>query len=213
MQERHVPVDTLELRLECAGLTVGDFWVGDFSVPSFQVQAGQAICLHVPAYPAIWHENLKPILSGRTAHPALHLHGSVSYLERPMPRRHWWGKLYNPSTGDWLTTEKGLASAQAAAVLSLVGESPDMRVGRLGWRERTLLALEATLLRPPGLLVFDTVGNDPQTIQQLLERLASRPPSLALLYLKTRRGTEDPCLPGAVCLEMVRAPSPTARAE
>lgn len=205
-------LDMPEIRLECGGLTVGDFSVGDFSVPSFQVQARQAVCLHVPPYTTIWHENLKPILSGRMAHPALHLHGSVSYLERPMPRRRWWGKRYNPSASDWLTTEKGLTSTEAAAVLSLVGEPPDLSVGRIGWRERTLLALEATLLHAPGLLVLDTVGNDPQTIQHVFARLASRPPSLALLYLKTRRGTDDPCLPGAVCLEMVRAPSATARA-
>lgn len=204
-------LDMPEIRLECAGLTVGDFSVGDFCVPSFQVQAGQAVCLHVPPHPAIWHESLKPILSGRKAYPALHLHGVVSYLERPMPRRRWWGKLYNPSASDWLTTEKGLTSPEAATVLSMVGEPADRSVGRLGWRERTLLALGACLLRPPDLLVFDTVGNDPQTIQHLLERLASRPPSLALVYLKTRRGAEDPCLPGAVCLEMARAPSPTAK--
>ncbi len=212
MREKNVQIDTPELRLECAGLTVGDFAVGDFSVPSFQVQAGQAVCLHVPPYPAIWHETLKPILSGRMAHPALHLYGSVSYLERPMPRRRWWGKLYKPSAGDWLTAEKGLTSTEAAAVLSLVGEPADLSIGRIGWRERTRLALEACLLRPPGLLVLDTVGNDPQTIQQLFQRLASRPQSLAVLYLKTRRGTDDPCLPGAVCLEMARAPSPTTLA-
>jgi hypothetical protein len=205
-------LDMPEVRLECAGLTVGDFSVGDFSVPSFQMQVGQAVCLHVPPYPAIWHETLKPILSGRKAHPALHLHGIVSYLERPMPRRRWWGRRYNPSGGDWLTTEKGLTSAEAATVLSLVGEPPGLSVCRIGWRERTLLALEATLLRPPDLLVFDTVGNDPQAIQHVLDRLASRPPSLALLYLKTRRGADDPCLPSASCLECVRAPSPTARA-
>ncbi len=205
---RNGRLDMPEVRLECAGLTVGDFSVGDFSVPPFQVRAGQAVCLHVPPYTAIWHENLKPILSGRRVHPALHLHGSVSYLERPMPRRLWWGKRHNPSAIDWLTTEKGLTSAEAAVILSSLGEPPDLSIGRIGWRERTLLALEATLLRPPGLLVLDTVGNDPQTIQQLFQRLASRPQSLAVLYLKTRRGTDDPCLPGAVCLEMARAPSP-----
>ena len=205
-------LDMPEIRLECAGLTVGDFSVGDFSVPSFQVQAGQAVCLHVPPYSAIWHETLKPILSGRIAHPALHLHGCVSYLERPMPQRRWWVKWYNPSAGDWLTTEKGLSFTEAAAILGTVDLPAELSVGRIGWRERTLLVLEATLLRPPGLLVLDTVGNDPQTIQHLFERLASRPPSLALLYLKTRRGTDDLCLPGAVCFECVRAPSPTARA-
>jgi hypothetical protein len=197
-----------EIRLECAGLTVGDF-----SVPSFCVQAGQAICLHVPPVRAIWGEILIPILSGRIAHPALRLHGSVSYLERPMSRRRWWGLLRSPSIGHWLTAEKGLTLSEAAAILGVVDLPADVSIGRIGGSERIILPLEACLLRPPGLLVFETVGHGPPTIQYIFERLASRPPSLALIYLKTRRGADDPCLPGAVCLEMARAPSHPAIAE
>lgn len=205
-------LDVPEVRLECAGLTVGDFSVGDFSVPSFQVQAGQAVCLHVPPYTAIWHENLRPILSGRIAHPALRLHGPVSYLERPMSRRRWWGLLRSPSIGHWLTVEKGLTSTEASAILGMVDLPADVSIGRIGGSERIILALEACLLRPPGLLVFETVGHGLPTIQYAFERLASRPPGLALLYLKTRRGTDAPCLPGAVCLEMTRARSRTTLA-
>ncbi len=198
-------LDMPEVRLECAGLTVDDF-----SIPSFCVQAGQAVCLHVPPITAIWHEMLIPLLSGRIAHPALHLHGPVSYLERPMSRRRWWGLLHSPSLAHWLTAEKGLTSTEAAAILGLVDVPADLSIGRLGGSERITLALEACLLRPPGLLVFETVGHGPPTIQYIFERLASRLPSLALIYLKTRRGADDPCLPGSNCLEMVRASSPTA---
>jgi hypothetical protein len=143
----------------------------------------------------------------------LHLHGSVSYLERPMPRRRWWGKMYSPSAGDWLTAERGLSSTEAESVLNLVGEPADMSIGRIGWKERTLLALEACLLRPPDLLVFDTCGNDWETIYHIFDRLASRQPQFALLYLKTRLEREDPCLSGATCLEFVRAQSHAAIAE
>jgi len=76
-----------------------------------------------------------------------------------------------------------------------------------------MLALEACLLRPPGLLVFDTVGHDSLTIQRIFERLSSRPPDLALIYLKTRHEMGDPCLPGGICLDLVRAPSQATIAE
>jgi hypothetical protein len=153
------------------------------------------------------------MLSGRIAHPALHLRGSVKYLERPMPRRRWWGGWSSPSAGDWLTVQRGLTSTEAATVLSLVGEPADLSVGAIGWNERTMLDLEACLLRPPDLLVFDTCGNDAETAHRIFERLASRTPLFALLYLKTRFYNYDPCLPGATCLEMVRASAPATIAE
>jgi hypothetical protein len=205
---RNGHLDMPELRLECAGLMASDF-----SVPSFQVRAGQAVCLHVPPSWRIWHAILIPILSGRTAHPALRLHGPVSYLQRPMSRRRWWGLPRDPSIGRWLTVEKELTSTEAAAILGLVDVPADVSTGCIGGSERIILALEACLLRPPGLLVFETVGHGPDTIQYVFERLASRPSSLALIYLKTRRGADDPCLPGAVCLEMARASAPATIAE
>lgn len=201
-------LETSSVRLECDGLTVRDF-----SLPPFRLQVGQGICLHVPLSTEIWYETLAPILCGRIAHPALHLHGSVSYLERPMPRRRWWGRLHNPSAGDWLTVERGLTPTQAAAVLGLVNEPANLSVGRIGWNERTMLALEACLLRPPDLLVFDTCGNDSLTAHRIFERLASRPPQLALLYLKTKFERDDPCLPGSTCLELVRGPLQTTVVE
>lgn len=204
---RNGHLEEREVRLECDSLTTRYF-----SLPPFRVQAGQTVCLHVPLGKAIWYEDLVPILSGRTAHPALHLHGSVTYLERPMPQRRWWGGWRSPSAGDWLTKEKGLTSAEAMAVLGTVDLPADMSVGRIGWRERTIIALEARLLRPPDLLIFDTCGNATETVYEVFERLASRAPQFALLYLKTRFYSDDPCLPGAACVELVRAPSPTTLA-
>jgi hypothetical protein len=201
-------LDLPAVRLECLGLTVRDFFV-----PPFRVEASQSVCLHVRLPSPKWQEELVPILSGKVAHPAMHLYGAISYLERPMPRRRWWGGWRSPTAGDWLTAVKGLTSAEATAVLSLIGEPADMSVGRIGWNERTMLDLEACLLRPPDLLVFDTCGNDYLGIQRIFERLASRTPQLALVYLKTRFEKEDPCLPGAVCIEMTRAPTHAAIAE
>lgn len=201
-------LDMHAVRMECEGLTIRDFFL-----PPLRIEAGQTVCLHVRLPSPKWQEGLVPILSGRIAHPALHLYGCVSYLERPMPWRRWWGKLYNPSAGDWLTGERGLTSAEAETVLHLVSEPAGMDIGRIGWRERTLLTLEAILLRPPDLLAFDTCGNDYLTIHHIFERLASRTPQFALLYLKTRFHKEDPCLTGAVCLEMARTPAPATIAE
>lgn len=189
-----------EVGLECDGFTTQDF-----SLPPFRVQAGQGVCLHIRLPTAIWHEILKLMLSARIAHPALHFHGRVHYLERPMPRRRWWGKMYSPSAEKWLTTEAGLTSSEAEAVLNVIDEPADMSIGLFGWKERTLLALEAALLRPSDLIVFDTMGNDLETIYHIFNRLASRQSQFALVYLKTRLEPEDPCLPGAVCLEVARA--------
>ena len=200
--------DMQEVRLECDDLTTRDF-----SLPPFRVRTDQGLCLHVRLPTAIWYETLKPMLSGRIAHPSLHVYGAVSYLERPMPRRRWWGWLYSPSAGEWLAADRGLTFSEAEAVLNLVGEPADMSIGRIGWKERTLFALEAILLRPPDLLVFDACGNDRETIYRIFDRLASRTPQFALLYLKTRLEREDPCLPGAVCLEVLHARAPATIAE
>jgi hypothetical protein len=161
----------------------------------------------------LWQEKVLPLLSGRIMHPGLHLHGSVSYLERPMPRRRWWGWLHNPSTYEWLTAERGLTSSEATAVLDLVDELPNLSIGRVGWNERTMLALEACLLRPPDLLVFDTAGNDPLGGRRIFDRLASRPPELSLLYLKTTCEMDDPCLPDARCLILERPSLPSGAVE
>ncbi|HTU23262.1 MAG TPA: hypothetical protein VMG10_34830 [Gemmataceae bacterium] len=130
-----------------------------------------------------------------------------------MPQRRWWGGWRSPSAGDWLTKEKNLTSTEATAVLGTVDLPADLSVGRIGWRERSLIALEACLLRPPDLLVFDTCGNDWLTIPHIFERLVSHTPQFALLYLKTRFGKEDPCLPGATCIEFIHAPAHATIAE
>jgi hypothetical protein len=192
---RNGPLETPALRLECTG-----FSVGDFSVPPFTVSSGQAVCLHIPPALTTGREELLAILTGRVVHPALRFFGSVGRLERPMPRRRWWGRLLDPAVRDWLIAEKGLTPEEAAAVLDRVALPPQMRIGRVGWNERSLLALEAGLLHPPGLLIFDTAGNDPLGVHRVFERLGSRPPSLALVYLKTVGGVDEPCLPGGACL-------------
>jgi hypothetical protein len=145
---------------------------------------------------------LLALLTGRVANPALRLFGSASYLERPVPRRRWWGGLSDPPVRDWLVRDKGLTPEEAATVLERVALLPQLRVGWVGWNERTLLALEACLLHPPDLLIFDTAGNDPLGIQRAFERLATRPPSLAVVYLKLHINQDEFCLPGAACLAL-----------
>jgi hypothetical protein len=169
--------------------------------------------LHVPLPSPVWCDQLVPILTGKVAHPALRFWGSVGYLERPLPRRRWWGRLHDPSVHDWLTAERGLSVPEAAAVLGLVALPPDLRIGWVGWNERTMLALEASLLRAPDLLVFDTAGNDPLGTQRIFERLAGRPADLALLYLKTQPEADEPCLPNSTCLALERCPAQPAIVE
>jgi hypothetical protein len=201
------PGKTPLVRLECDGLATGDF-----SVPSFRVRAGQAVCLHVLLPSPAWYEEVLPILTGRRMHPALRYFGTVAYLDRPRSRRRWWGGRHAPPAHDWLTVEKGLTAAEAAAVLGLADVSPDLSVGRVGWNERTIMALEACLLRPPDLLLFDTAGNDLSGSQRIFERLSRRPPGLAIIYLKTRLETDDPCLPGG-CLTINRREQQASLAE
>ena len=194
------PIETPSARLECDGLTARNF-----SVPPFRVGIGEAVCLHVLLPSPAWHEEVLPILTRQIAHPALRLFGTVAYLDRPKPRRRWWGGLQSASSRDWLTIESRLTTEQAADVLRLVDLPAELSVGRVGWNERTMLALEACLLRPPDLLVFDTSGNDSLTAHRVFGRLSTRPPALSLIYLKTRHETDDPCLPGSTCLDLVPA--------
>lgn len=202
------PTETSPVCLSCDGLTIRDF-----ALPPFRVEAGRGVCLHVRLPSPKWQEELLPILAGWKVHPALHFFGTVAYADRPMPRRRWWGRLYNPSGRNWLTTDRGLTLTEALTVLDSVDWPEDLRIGSTSCNDRTMLALEACLLRPPDLLVFDMCGNGPEIASPIFERLASRTPPFALLYLKTRFYSYDLCLPGAVCLEMARTPAHATIAE
>lgn len=192
---QQIPLETQPVRLVCSGLMLDHL-----SIPPFQIRAGQGICLHRP--PLSWrhHDELISALTKQKGCPELRFFGSVAYLDRPMPRRRWWGGWYDPTVRDWLTVKKELTVPEAAHVLERAGLAPGLRIGRVGWNERARLAVEAFLLRPTDLLVFDLAGHDPFGIQRLLERLARRPPEVGLLYVKTREGADEPCLPGGTCV-------------
>jgi hypothetical protein len=83
----------------------------------------------------------------------------------------------------------------------------------LGWNERSFLALGAWLVRPPDVLVLDVAGNDPLGAGRVLDRLGSRPPGLALVYLKTQYEAGSACLPGGTCISLMLRPVQTAVAE
>ncbi|HKI36672.1 MAG TPA: hypothetical protein VKA46_32755 [Gemmataceae bacterium] len=201
-------IDPTPLSLECLGLTAGGH-----HVPPFQLHTGEAVCLHVePASPS-WYDVLLPLLTGRVSHPRLLIRGTVSYLERPMPRRGWFGRRKDCTARDWLISERGLAPAEAVPVLDRASVPPEMKIGWLGWNERTLFALESYLVRPPDILVFDTAGNDPLGIRRLFDRLATRPRRLAVIYLKTNLGTASPCYPGKGCLDIAARPLEIASVE
>lgn len=191
--------------LACDGLMIKDY-----SVPPFRIQAGHAVCLHVPIPSPVWQEELLPMLTGRIVHPAVRRFGSVDYLDRPMPRRRWWGGRHDLPVRDWLLAEKGLSSAEATSILDRLVLSPELPIGRIGWNERTMLALEACLLRPPDLLVCDTAGNDPLGRNRILERLRQRPPRMSLIYCKTRHQPDEPCLPGSECIVIGCRPMQTS---
>jgi hypothetical protein len=182
---------------ESTGLTIEDY-----ILPPFCLRAGEGLCVHVAAPSPWWQDNLVPVLTGDRPRPELVLHGSVSYLERPRAERRWWRGLANPTVADWLVTAKGLQMSEATRALERVGLPCDIAVGSAGWNERTLLAFEAWFARPTNALVFDTAGNDPRGEQRVMERVASRPECLTLIYLKTSASTL--CLPGGTCIGLTR---------
>jgi hypothetical protein len=184
------------IRIKCLGLTAGGY-----VVPPFTLRAGESLCLHVPHSEPPWYEGLLRALTRVTPTPGLEFHGTLEYLERPMPRSRWWWPRRSPPTRGWLIDAKGLRPDEAEAVLSRVAVPPQAPVTWLGWNERTLLAVEVSLLRPCDVLVFDTMGNDPDGSRRIVERLASRPDGRALVYLKTAPSYS--CLPGATCLTLV----------
>lgn len=207
----HIGQTELPLRLECSGLTIGGH-----VLPPFQVRAEEAVCLHVEYAPSAdhWYDSVQPLLLGRIKHPAIRLLGVVANLERPFSPRRWMFWRKNPSARDWLLTEGKLSPQEAAHVLSQAPVPINVPVGWLGWGERTMLALEACLLHPPDLLVFDTAGCAGPTIEAVFDRLATRPSGLALAYLKTNLNYDYlPCLPGASCHVIAAVASQTAAVE
>lgn len=182
--------------IRCHGLTMGDF-----SVPPFGVRAGDRLCLHVHHGDTPWYEVCRPLLSGKVPHPALQITGNVQYLDRMIVYRRWWGMLYNPTALDWLTKRIGLAPDEATALLQRLGFRSDLWVRFLGLNERTFLAVEAVLARPPDVLAFDTAGNDLYGIRHIHERLSTGRPDLAIVFVKTNL-KDTPCFPGAACLDV-----------
>jgi hypothetical protein len=194
--------------LECLGLTAGPA-----RVPPFRLHAGEALCLHVEPPSPYWYDVLLPLLTGRVAHPSLILRGEVTYLERPMPRRGWFGRRPYRSARDWLAAERGLTESDGALILERLSITPEMSTGRLGWNERTLLALEAFLLRPSDVLIFDTAGQDPLGGRRVFDRLEAEPGPCARVYLKTGSGPLSPCYPATACLDVAAQPPKLTRVE
>jgi hypothetical protein len=191
------------MRIHCLGLDARGF-----CLPPFTLRAGEALCLHVPSIDPPWYDLLLPLITGQTAHPALQFTGTVTYLQKPVPRRRWWllGRMRNPAAGDWLTADRRLSPAEATATLQRLSIVPRTPIGSLGWNERSLLAVEAFLLRPPDVLVFETTGQDPLGERRVLDRLSSAPADLALVYLKMLRDRPHPCLPRGTCLDVAARP-------
>lgn len=198
-------------QLQCLGLAIGGH-----SLPPFQIEAGGAVCLHMEYSPdsVPYYDSVYPLLLGRTRHPAIRVHGVVAGLDRPFPPRRWQFWRRHLSARDWLLRVRGLSPAESARVLSVIPAiPPEMRVGWLGWNERTMLALEACLLRPPDLLVFDMAGCALPTKEAVFDRLATRPSQLAVAYLKTNPDADSPCLPGATCYVIAAQSSQPATVE
>jgi hypothetical protein len=154
-----------------------------------------------------------PALTGKRPHPGLLIHGSIASLERPMAKRRWFRRPKYTAALEWLTRDKGLTAAEANGILDRLSLPPVARVEWQGWDERTRLTMDACLLRPPDVLVFDTAGNSPGCIQMIFERLAARPAGLALVYLKTATIPPSECLPGARCLALTTPALQTANVE
>jgi hypothetical protein len=201
-------IDSGMLCLECLGLTVGRF-----VVPHFRLYRGESVCLHIGPTDDDWYEQMLPVLTGKRSHPSFRIHRSIASLERPVPRRRWFRRPKYTSAQDWLIRDKGLTAAEANGILDRLSIPPAAWVEWQGWKERTLLALEACLLRPPDVLVIDTAGNGPDSIQMMFERLTARPSGLALLYLKNLTIPPLACLPDARCLEITTPVLQTANVE
>jgi hypothetical protein len=208
MDEQITTANPTPLRFECQGCRVDDHWI-----PPFQLHAGEAICLHILPGFFTWHDTLVPALRGEKDLSGLRVHGKVEYLARPTPQRGWFGRRRDSSAHDWLTLQKGLSEPEAEQILERVRVPGDVRIGWMGWNERTLLAVEAILCRPLDVLIFDTAGNDPFGSRHLVDRLTSRPENLSLIYLKTVNHPDVPCLSGSTCLEIRAQPIETAFVE
>ena len=182
--------------LESSGLETG----GRF-VPRFQVGVGQSVCLHVEHQPEFpWYDWILPLLKGDVEHPAIGRRGVHFYMRAASADRGWFGRLKGTTALDWLVKRQGVPLHEAERILKLVDAPPNIRVNWLPLNERMTIALEACLVHPPDLLLFDTFGCAAYTVQSLFDRLATRPSQLALAYLKTNLNYDDyPCLPGAAC--------------
>lgn len=187
--------------IECDGTRLGTL-----RLPSFRIAAHDFVCLHLPDDGSPATEQLHVAFTGAKLLPGLHLSGTLTWANPPMPRRNFLGMVRDPAIASWLTKAAGLSGGQARTLLQMYDIAPATRIGRMSWTVRHLIALEAALLRSADVIGFATAGLDPGGIAQMFELVKAHRDRHAFLHLAFRPVGEGLCLAGGQCLVVTKQP-------
>lgn len=159
------------------------FELGQYFVPAFAVQPGEAITLRVPScFEAA--DLLAATLSGVRPRPEVEVRGVCVVAERADPPTGWRRWFADPTPGRWLVRH-GFAPQEATAVLARHGIDNRFRLSQYAANPRTLLGLERAYHSGPAVVVFNTSGLDPLGESAVQALVRSRLSRTAAIYLAT----------------------------
>lgn len=176
--------------------------MGRLAVPAFRAVRGDFVCLHLPGNVGQDGWELPTYFVGRPPSSTISIHGHALFADKPMPRRKFLWRLSNPSVRQWLHETANLTVTEADSLLQRMNVNPKERIGTIPWTERSLLGLEAAILRCPDILVFDASGLPDEPARQMYRMVEAVLPKMAVVFVSYPCQPPRPCFAKARCFSV-----------
>jgi hypothetical protein len=194
------------LRLSCEGVLIGSIWI-----PPFQLNTGEAACLHMPCL--AWSREESEIvqaLTGERPVPGLRLLGRVRWADPPRSTTGWRRWFSQSKAATWLRRAAPITHAQSLATVARLGLRPEWRISQLSGNLQLLLALEAAWAQGAEVVVFSTVGCIHEPIHDAVAARLAECAVIKLSYEYTQNGRKQrDCFPHSLHVEL-REQAPTS---
>src|SRR5437764_11186526 len=140
------------VRISCESIIVGGL-----SLPPFQLESGELICLHMPCLAYSQEERqIIDLLTGESPARGLSIFGRILFADPPEFRAGLLSIFRRPRIGDWLQKKAGISVAQASVIAKNLGLESNEQICRLEGTPKGRLGLEAAWARGPDGIVYST---------------------------------------------------------
>jgi hypothetical protein len=159
------------------------FQIGQLTVPSFDVSAGEIVKLVFRREDAAAMDDVVRMLCRSGPHTTVHGPGTVAPVELPMPPSFLREMFHRQTAAEFLTARAGMNREQAESELRRVGVNPDAPICTLAGNPRWLIGFIAAKAARPAAIVFRSTGLDPLGLQTALATAAEQLGDSAGVYL------------------------------